>query len=96
MSNELKTDSNIWFLNDVRLIIPQFLSIKLKEHPLTKGLYPTILGKHSTGTTYKIAPNNKTDHLIIYCIDGQGLLKIKNKINYSLDSSISSGVILAA
>jgi AraC-like DNA-binding protein len=79
MNNEQQSNSTISFLNDVRLIIPQFLSIKLKEHPLTKGLYPTVLGKNSSNATYKITPHNKTDHILIYCIDGHGLFTFNNK-----------------
>ena len=67
-------------LNDhVRLVIPLFLLNKLKQHPLTSGLYPLALGKSTSHKSLTIKQQNAQHHSLIYCQSGSGILDHKSK-----------------
>ena len=71
--------SQIRTFSDIRLIIPLFLLKKLKLHPLTSGLFPIALGKHSQHANLSAQSNALDFHQLIYCQYGEGELTYKGK-----------------
>lgn len=67
------------FTADIRLIIPVFLLSKLKQHPLTLGLYPISLGQSSQNSSYQISQQTMKHHCLIYCQKGELTLKTNDK-----------------
>jgi len=65
---------------DIRLIIPVFLLSKLKQHPLTLGLYPISLGQSSQSSSYQINQQAMKHHCLIYCQTGEFTIKSNGKV----------------
>jgi len=59
---------------DIRLVIPVFLLNKLKQHPLTQGLYPISLGQSSQNSGYQINQQKMNHHCLVYCQTGEIIL----------------------
>lgn len=58
----------------LRLVIPQFLLDKLKVHPLTKSLYPLVVGDYQESHNFVVSKQQNEHHLLIYCYEGSGEL----------------------
>jgi len=65
--------------NGVRLITPEFLLVKLKDHPLTSGLYPISIGHYPKAIGHEMERTNQNTHLLIYCTAGKAKLFYDNK-----------------
>lgn len=77
--SEITETSPVGEIEDIRLIIPIFLLKKLKEHPLTKGLYPVALGKSPQKKHYNIKLDKPNHHSLIYCQNGSGVLDYRDR-----------------
>ena len=65
---------------DIRLVIPVFLLNKLKQHPLTLGLYPISLGQSSQNSGYQINQQKMNHHCLVYCQSGEIILNDNGKL----------------
>ncbi|WP_448569892.1 AraC family transcriptional regulator [Thalassotalea ganghwensis] len=71
-SSNIVTDVPVPMSEDIRLIIPLFLLNKLKDHPLTQGLYPISLGKSYAASQLSSQKNQEHHHSLLYCLSGNG------------------------
>jgi len=60
----------------IRFVVPQRRIQQLQEHPLSRGLYPLGLGYYHRAAGHRMSRTRHDDHLLIYCIDGAGLLQV--------------------
>jgi AraC-like DNA-binding protein len=61
-----------------RFVVPLKQVKKLKDHPLSTGLYATGLGYYKTAEGHKMLRDIHDDNLLMYCIHGQGELHINS------------------
>ncbi len=57
--------------------IPAALLEKLAVHPLSRDLYPTSLGHYRRARDHRMSRERHDEHLLIYCSEGQGLLRVR-------------------
>jgi len=62
-----------------RFVIPRKTARELAENPLSRQLYPLGIGYYQQASGHKMSRQKHDDHLLIYCIDGQGSLSIADK-----------------
>lgn len=63
--------------DSLRLPIPAALLEKLAVHPLSRDLYPTSLGHYRRARDHRMSRERHDEHLLIYCSEGQGLLRVR-------------------
>ncbi len=61
-----------------RFVVPLKQVKKLKSHPLSTGLYATGLGYYKQAKGHKMQRDVHDDHLLMYCLHGEGELSIEN------------------
>lgn len=65
--------------DSIRYLVPQFLCDKLRQHPLTCGLYPLSFGNYKKAHGHEMQRSNHDDFLLIYCIHGKTDLWLRNE-----------------
>lgn len=61
------------------IVLPQFIQAELKTWPLTKLLFVTDIGFYPNAQYhYRERPSATEQNILIYCIDGEGWVEIKN------------------
>lgn len=63
----------------IRYLVPQFLCDKLRQHPLSCGLYPVSFGNYKKAKGHEMKRLNHDDYLLIYCIHGKADLWLKDQ-----------------
>jgi AraC-like DNA-binding protein len=61
-----------------RFVVPLKQVKKLKTHPLSSGLYATGLGYYKQAKGHEMQRDNHDDHLLMYCLHGEGELRVEN------------------
>jgi AraC-like DNA-binding protein len=62
-------------VNGVRILIPQFLTKLLSEHPLSRDLHPLAAGLYPNAAGHHMRRRRHTNNLIVYCTAGRGSLR---------------------
>jgi len=65
--------------DSVRYLLPRPVISDLKENPLSKQLYPVAMGFYKKAQGHSMFREKHDDYLLIYCVNGEGLLKLNNK-----------------
>lgn len=55
----------------IRYLVPQFLREKLRQHPLSRGLYPVSFGNYREARGHEMQRQHHDDFLLIYCVKGK-------------------------
>jgi AraC-like DNA-binding protein len=63
----------------VRFLVPQFLQTLLREHTLSRDLYPLALGYYPGARGHHMRRRSHTTQLLIYCSAGAGQLQIEGQ-----------------
>lgn len=63
----------------IRYLVPQFLRDKLRQHPLSCGLYPISFGNYKEALGHQMQRQDHDDFLVIYCIKGSADLWLKDQ-----------------
>lgn len=70
-----------WPLNasSRRFVLPQFAIEALAAHPLCRELYPHALGYYeaAAGHAMRRSATEHSDHLLMYCVQGEGRLTVE-------------------
>ncbi len=76
----MSTPSN-WPLppQSIRFIIPHKIIEKLSKNRLSKDLYPLGAGYYKQAEGHRMERREHDDHLLIYCLDGKGKIRINQK-----------------
>lgn len=61
----------------VRIIVPHGLQARLDNHVLASGLYPLAVGYYPRAHRHAMRRAEHDDYLLMYCIDGEGVLQTK-------------------
>ncbi|MCX4025513.1 helix-turn-helix transcriptional regulator [Spartinivicinus marinus] len=59
----------------IRYITPDSLTRQLSLHPLSQHCYPLGFGYYPQATSHQMERHQHVDHLLIYCIAGEGQLQ---------------------
>lgn len=61
----------------IRFVIPRRVVAELAQHPLSSGLYPLGMGYYRQAQGHHMERDTHDDNLLIYCLDGEGDLWVK-------------------
>lgn len=77
---QMSTPSN-WPLSpaSVRYLVPTGTRTILAQHQISQMLYPTAFGYYEHAAGHHIVRNRHDDHLLLFCVDGQGRLKVNGE-----------------
>ncbi len=67
----------------IRFVIPRRVVTELAQHPLSQGLYPLGMGYYRQASGHQMARKAHDDNLLIYCLDGEGEVKV-NEYNFRI------------
>lgn len=62
--------------DSIRYVIPNPVVRRLSHHPLTRDLYPLAFGHYRRAAGHHMHREQHSDHLLIYCTDGEAYLNI--------------------
>lgn len=62
--------------DSVRYLLPEPSVRLLGSHPLTRELYPIAFGHYRRAAGHHMHREQPTDHLLIYCTDGQAFVNV--------------------
>lgn len=65
--------------DSVRFLLPKPIIEGFKENPITKPLYPVAMGFYKKAQGHKMSRADHDDYLLIYCVAGEGFLKLDGK-----------------
>ncbi len=60
----------------IRFVMPRRTIEQLAAHPLSRGLFPLGIGYYKKAAGHRMERQEHDDHLLIYCLEGRGLLSI--------------------
>ncbi|MGB0468436.1 MAG: AraC family ligand binding domain-containing protein [Pontibacterium sp.] len=63
----------------IRFVIPRRVAAELSQHPLSRGLYPLGIGYYRQAAGHRMERPSHDDHLLIYCLDGEGELTVNGQ-----------------
>ncbi|MGB0945109.1 MAG: AraC family ligand binding domain-containing protein [Marinomonas sp.] len=76
----MSNTSNWPIPNDsVRFLLPRPVINSLKENPIGKSLHPVAMGFYKKAQGHTMSRLDHDDYLLIYCVAGEGLLKLNMK-----------------
>ncbi len=64
--------------NGIRILVPQPLTKLLREHPLSRDLYPLAAGYYPRAAGHSMRRRKPLDHLLAYCVEGIGTLRTEH------------------
>lgn len=80
MSQVFSSQVSSWPLNPSsrRFVLPQFAIEQLAAHALSRDLYPHAFGYYEAagGHAMRRTLEEHADHLLMYCVQGEGLLRV--------------------
>lgn len=65
--------------DSVRYVLPEPSIKLLASHPLTRELYPIAFGHYRQASGHHMHREQPSDHLLIYCSDGQAFLNVNGE-----------------
>lgn len=65
--------------DSIRFLLPKPIITKLEASPISHSLYPVAMGFYKKAHGHTMSRVNHDDYLLIYCVNGDGFLKLDKK-----------------